>query len=120
MIADHGFDHLPDRQRLTSATIGIAGKEPIEAAVRIVFCLLLGQQEHKTIAISQGRPTRTDIIGRRALVTAMENHHQGAFGLDGNVFEHSENPGIRTETLNLGQVIVLPVQVELWRVLAVR
>ena len=42
MVPDHPLDDLPDRERLAVVALGIGRQKPVEAVVRIVGALLLG------------------------------------------------------------------------------
>src|SRR4051812_19765461 len=51
-------DHLYDRQRLAAAAANVALLEPVETAVEVVDDLLLRQDEHEPVAVSELTPPR--------------------------------------------------------------
>ena len=103
VIAHHPIHHGADRGGFAAVAPGVAGLEPVEAAVRIVRPLLLGKQQRKAITLGQRRPSGAVVVARRGLAAAMQHHDQRA-GLGQrrrDVGEHPQVAGIGRKVANL-------------------
>jgi hypothetical protein len=70
------FDHLRDRMRLASLALTILSLKPIKAAVGIIGSLLLGQEQRKTVALRERRPSCTYIVSCCGLGAAVQHDDQ--------------------------------------------
>ena len=105
VIQRHLVDHLSDRKSLALPPLRIAGLKPVEAAVRIICVLLLGEQQRKAIPPGEGRPSGAVIIaGRRLRASVKDDHECGLIRkAGGQMREHTQGAGIGTEIVNLTQ-----------------
>ena len=70
----HGtLDHLADGERLALAAGNVAGQEPVEADVRVVGALLLGQEQGKAVALGERRPAGAVLIAVGRLRAAVQD-----------------------------------------------
>ena len=104
---DRLLDHLADRERLAAAPRRVPRQKPVEAGLGIVGLRLFRQQQDKTVSLSERRPSRAEIVACGRLRAAVQNHDQRwrRAELLGNVTEHPQRAGIRSEARQLGEVI---------------
>ena len=80
MAGDHPVDHLPDREGLAGVAAGVAGREPVEAAFRVVGPPLLRQQQGEAEAAGEVGPAAGAVEGGRALGAAVQDDDQRRAG----------------------------------------
>jgi hypothetical protein len=95
-LAGDPRDHLADRSGFAAIARDIFRIEPVEAALRIVRCLLFRHQQRETIALGHRRPAGAEIVAGRGLAAAVQDDDQSRRRGEvfGQIGEHPEIAGI--------------------------
>jgi hypothetical protein len=76
MRLGHHLDHRADRRRLADTAPGVVGREPVEAAKRIILLLLLGVEQGEAMAVGEPGPAGTLIVAGGGLGAAVQDDDQ--------------------------------------------